>query len=238
MSSDPGRAAAVDDDGDDGSPWPRGLGTGLLIAALATLLIVVWVLGSAADRGGPVIGTDALGPDPGESAEDYLARAGADLPAPSDDGARWALVGFDRPLTGAQAAAAVGDERIGQVLLRPVPAGADPVAAPLLIVQTGAPSAAADTATLIGTARSTAAARLRDDDTVPVAPELREPAAAELDADGPVVVAAVVRAEPAALHVLAGRPEITVVEALPADAVAGRFAVRMPPILAESGDAP
>src|SRR5699024_11699752 len=94
-----GRSAGADD---DESVWPRGLGAGLLIVALAALLAVVYVLGSRVQDEDVFITTDALGPESGESAAQYRGRAAQTLAEDgegADDAERRGLVTHAAPST-------------------------------------------------------------------------------------------------------------------------------------------
>ena len=171
------------------------------------------------------IATDRLGPDSGEQVIDYLARAETSLRTEGVE-PRWGSVSFDRELTAEQAYAAVIGVRISQVLLR-VPL--DRVQTPILTV--GVP----------GSARSVLNSPARAAGRIP------EPSAADdrqaqvaavsqrrLLAGCACVVTLVVRGTSAELSEVAGRAEVRAVEALPPDAVSGKFAVE--PLLPEYVD--
>lgn len=226
-----GPESGRDGEDEDESVWPRGLGTGLLIVALAALLAVVYVLGARVPDKGVFVSTDVLGPESGESAAEYRDRADRSLTERQDpDEPRWALLTLAAPSTAAQAADAAGPVRISQVVFAPQVEGAPPGAVPLLTVALAAPSPATTATELIILAESAAAQRLRLDDTVSGAEAVRGAAAAELDGTCGCVTALVVRGTPAELQAQADRPEVAAIEALPADAVYGRFAVRPGPV--------
>ena len=191
------------------------------VAVVAALVGLLTVLGG--DPGHtPGVMTDTLGPDRDEPAAAYLERARATLdghgdgdPAAADDAPRWALVSPAAPWAPREASEAVAPApRVGQVLAWAPEAAAEfpPVA---LAVPEPAASGPVDTgagdrertavfATALDRARDSAGGR-----------------------GGPrVLVGLVVRADPATLRALAARPGVRAVEALPPDAVAGRFPVR------------
>ncbi|WP_032368096.1 hypothetical protein [Rhodococcoides fascians] len=168
------------------------------------------------------VGTDRLGPDSGEQVTDYVARAEESL---LDDDAepRWGSVSFDRELTAEQAYAAANGVRISMVLFR-VPL--DRVQTPILTV--GVPGS--ERSILNATAR--AAGQIQESFGV-------EDRQAQIDAVSQrrllsgcaCVVTVVVRGTAAELSEVAGRDGVRAVEALPPDAVSGKFAVE--PLLPE-----
>ena len=194
-------------------PW---LGS---LAALLTLLGLAAVLGVANPVRPPRISTDALGPEPGESGTQYQERAEVTLRGGGEE-PRWALVSFDNASTTAAVADSVGRVRISQVLLSSSAAGAQ---SPLVTVSTGA---SADPAALLALAQSSGAAQLEADRAAAVAEEDRAVAVADLRAGCACVVGVLVRGTLVELRGIAERPGVQAVEALPADAVFGRFAVR------------
>lgn len=207
---------------------PRRTGRGLAFgAAAAACGVFVLALGYLIPPAETVVSTDRLGPDQGEPVTEYLDRAHETLIGP-DDGDRWALVSFTgyRPAVGLREQ--VGDIRIGQALYQvPLPG----VATPLTAVQTPGSDtalrrsgidAAWQLADQRGYVTGERTARTLD---VSIA-RLRDGRACS-----PGVV---VRAPLSRLRELAARPGIRAVQALPADAVAGRFAVG--PLLPDSTD--
>lgn len=232
----PGLNAEPADDDQDESVWPRGLGAGLLIVALAALLAVVYVLGSRVPDKDVFITTDALGPESGESAAEYRDRAGQTLAEDGDgagDADRWALVTLAAPSTAEQAAAAADPARISQVMFAPVVDEAPLGAVPTMTMAIPAASPAASAAELIDLAGVAAAEKVRVDDTVAGSRVVREQTAEVLADDCDCVTALLVRAAPSVLRVLDTRPQVTAVEALPDDAVYGRFAVRPAPVTSD-----
>lgn len=90
---------------------------------LAALLLPLTVLLAAACSSppaeAPVLGTELLGPEPGERVDAYLARARASLPSA---GEAWALVQLRSPVDAAGAAALAEGVRVSRVVFRvPLP---------------------------------------------------------------------------------------------------------------------
>lgn len=166
------------------------------------------------------ISTDRLGPDSGEQVSAYLERAHATLGAEGDADPgtpHWALVSLDAPVTPSQLLDVVGDVRVSQVLFR-VPL--DRVQTPMVAI----PVAANPTA--VQRAPSVAAARLQASVVGHDRPSLLAAySAAQLSAGCACVVGATVRGSLEQLRALDAAPSVRAVEALPADAVAGSFAV-------------
>ena len=172
--------------------------------------------------------TDRLGPDSGERVSDYVMRARSTLPEPGSGavGPRWALVSFAAERTPADALAAAGGVRISQVLYR----------VPIPRVQTDlVPVAVPDDPRAVLDSAQFAAARVAPDGRPdPRRQQIARVSAARLGAGCACVVGLVVRGDVDRLRVLAARPVVRAVEALPADAVYGRFAVV--PLLPEQAD--
>ncbi|OZF28795.1 hypothetical protein [Rhodococcus sp. 14-2483-1-2] len=171
------------------------------------------------------VSTDRLGPDSGEQVTDYLARAEASLRSDNTE-PRWGSVSFDRELTAEQAYAVADGIRISQVVLR-VPL--DRVQTPILTV--GVPGS--ERSVLNSTARAASQA------TESFGAGDRQAQIAAVSQrrllDGcACVVTVVVRGTPAELTELAGRADVRAVQALPPDAVSGKFAVE--PLLPEYVD--
>lgn len=193
------------------------------VGALAVCLILAFALGAANPLSAPHIKTDALGPDAGETTPAYLQRATTSLQADgagAGDEQRWALVSFVTPATAAAAADAAGDVRISEALFYSPAAGAQ---SPVVTVAT---PAAADPAALLARAKTDAASQLDSDRSAAVGEDARAIAVADLRGECACVVGLVVRATPEQLRAIAQQPDVQAVEALPADAVFGRFAVR------------
>lgn len=196
---------------------------GVVVAAL--VIGALAVIGHLNPVRQPTVSTDRLGPDSGEQVTDYLARAEASLRS-DDAGPRWGSVSFDRELTAEQAYAVADGVRISQVLLR-VPL--DRVQTPILTV--GVPGS--ERSVLNSTAR---AAGLAAESSGAGDRQARIAAVSQRRLlDGCACVATVVvRGTPAELIELAGRPDVRAVQALPPDAVSGKFAVE--PLLPEYVD--
>ncbi|GAA4480432.1 hypothetical protein GCM10023094_26950 [Rhodococcus olei] len=192
----------------------------------AGLVAVVLVLGAANPPRQAPIATDRLGPDSGELVADYLARASASVD-PTGTDPRWALVTFTTEVTATQAASLVGaagtdDAAISQLWFR----------VPIDRVQTPIVAVGVAGAESIARAPGYAAAQLYGTtgewdrqgriDAV---------SAARLGENCACALAATIRASQRDLAAVAAVPGVRAVEALPADAVFGRFAVR--PLLPE-----
>ncbi|MEU1550597.1 hypothetical protein [Nocardia sp. NPDC005745] len=192
-------------------PPRRGI---FLAAAVVALMALIYALGALHPPYRTAPATDRLGPDRGEQVTDYLDRSRDSL-EPGGDEPRWALVSFTEPLAPEQIPAHSGGLRISQVLYRvPVPR----VQTPLVTVPVPEGAAAA-----VDSARDAAwlLPRPADDRSARVV----EYSAARLRDGCGCVVGLVVRGSSAQLRDLAGRDGIRAVQALPADAVAGSFAV-------------
>ncbi|WP_051132988.1 hypothetical protein [Nocardia paucivorans] len=195
----------------------RRIGIGITAGALPVLIVLLGVLNPPRPEG---VFTDHLGPDQGEAVADYLARARDSLRG-ADDAEHWALVSFTehRPATALPALAR--GLRIGQVIYH-VPI--ERVATPLVIVPVPANERAllrsgVDAATELLDRRQRSAGP--DERTTRVL----DVSITRLLEGRACVVGLVVRAPLNRLRELAEQPGIRAVQALPADAVAGRFAV-------------
>ncbi|WP_063020214.1 hypothetical protein [Nocardia niwae] len=200
-------------------PW-RGI---VLGATALALIVLVFALGAVQQPYRAAVATDRLGPDQGEQVADYLARARDSLNADGDE-PRWALVSFTESSVPGGIPAHNGGLRVSQVLYR-VPI--DRVQTPLVAVPVpegvaAAVDSARDAAWLLPHPADDRAARV-----------IAFSAARLRDGCG-CVVGLVVRGSPARLRDLAGQNGIRAVQALPADAVAGSFAVA--PLLPEHRD--
>ncbi|GGL04194.1 hypothetical protein [Nocardia jinanensis] len=202
----------------------RGLAFGAAAAACGVFVLALGYLIPPAET---VVSTDRLGPDQGEPVSEYLGRARETLTG-ADDGERWALVSFTEYRSAAVLRDQVGDIRIGQALYQvPLPR----VATPLIAVQTP------DTDTALRRSGTDAAWQLADrrryvtDDR---SARILEVGIARLRDGSACSPGIVVRAPLSRLRELSEHPGIRAVQALPADAVAGRFAVG--PLLPDSPD--
>lgn len=212
------------------------------------LVVVLTALRTELPRS-PGVMSDSLGPAPGEEVGEYLARAAATLEgdddaddatadAGRDDGpvARWALVTAEQPWSVDEAVAVVsGLPRVSSAYLQTplpdvaMPTGVQTLAEPVVGESTREPvlgraleraAASAETRAVVGDGRpadveALTARRIRDGE--------------------PAIIGLVVRAGTGALRAVADEPGVRAVEALPADAVWGRFAVR--PLLPQQRDA-
>ncbi|PFX10886.1 hypothetical protein [Nocardia farcinica] len=228
----------------------RGVGVVVSAALLVGFFAVLGVLVPPRESG---VGTDRLGPEHGEAVADYRARARQSLDG-ADTAERWALVSFTAPLPPGQLTGLGADLRIAQVLYQvPMPR----VRTPLTVVPVPAGAAA-----VLASAEA-AASQLRDaldpnaldPDTIDpdtIDPDTIDPdtidrntaderyrrvlgVAAQRLTDGcACAVGVVVRGPLDRLRTLAENPAVRAVEALPADAIAGRFGVV--PLLPEHVD--
>lgn len=213
----------------------RGFGVVVSAALLVGFFAVLGVLVPPRESG---VGTDRLGPEHGEAVADYRARARQSLDG-ADTAERWALVSFTAPLPPGQLTGLGAGLRIAQVLYQvPMPR----VRTPLTVVPVPAGAAA-----VLASAEA-AASQLRD----ALDPDTLDPdsidrntaderyrrvlgVAAQRLTDGcACAVGVVVRGPLDRLRTLAENPAVRAVEALPADAIAGRFGVV--PLLPEHVD--
>ncbi|MEU4313497.1 hypothetical protein [Nocardia sp. NPDC024068] len=217
--------APASDPARGGRRWSRGLGYGAAVVLCAALAVVLGVANPPRDEG---VSTDRLGPEPGDTVAGYLDRARDSLAGP-DDGDRWALVSFGDYRTAGELPAATTGVRVGQALYQvPVPR----VATPLVAVQVPGGDTALRRSGTDAAWQLTDRLRYTVPDTRPA--QILEVAANRLRAGCACAPGVVVRAPLGRLRELADRPGIRAVQALPADAVAGRFAVA--PLLPDTGD--
>lgn len=193
----------------------RGLGYGAAAAACGVFVLALGYLIPPAEE---IVSTDRLGPDQGESIAAYLDRARESLIG-TDGADRWALVSFTEYRPATELRDQVGELRIGQALYR---VSLPRVGTPLVAVQTPAGDVAlrrsgADAAWQLADQRR----YVGDDRTT----RTLDVVVARLRADCACSPGVVVRAPLPRLRDLAEQPGIRAVQALPADAVAGRFAV-------------
>ncbi|ATL66953.1 hypothetical protein [Nocardia terpenica] len=191
-------------------------------AAAVVLAIVIVALGWAYPPRAAVISTDRLGPDSGEPVADYLARARESLRG-SDTGEHWALVSFGAGAVPGAIPEYAGGLRISQVLYH-VPI--DRVFTPVVAIPVPAGDAVA-----VASARWAASALAQPDSADERSGRVAAVAAARLHAGCACVAALVVRGRLGELRDLAAHTGIRAVQALPADAPDGAFAVT--PLLPE-----
>ncbi|KQU02665.1 hypothetical protein ASG56_17280 [Rhodococcus sp. Leaf7] len=182
------------------------------VAAVVVLAVLVLVLGVVNPVRMSSVRTDALGPDNDETAEQYLDRVGA--PVPGDD-PQWALVSFSRELTADEVPSVVDGTRVSVVYVHVV---VDRVQTPLVEVPVP------DTRqVVIRSVRE--AARLVPPGRSERGRAVQTLVRNRLLADCACVAGVLVRSTGNRLVALAGSADIRAVEALPTDAVFGRFAV-------------
>ncbi|MGV9616863.1 hypothetical protein [Nocardia xishanensis] len=199
---------------------------GALAVAVIAFMAVLGALNPPRDIG---IGTDRLGPDRAEPVAAYLARARDSLSG-ADTEQHWALVSFTEPITPPAIPGHSGGLRIGQVLHHvSIPA----VQTPIVAVQVPAGDA-------VAVASADAAAWQLLDQLASTGPigeryqRVMTVSISRLRAGCACTVGLIVRGTLADLRNLASADGIRAVEALPADAVAGHFAVT--PLLPEHTD--
>ncbi len=205
--------------------WGAAEAVALVVAALVFFAIV----GALNPLRQLAVDTDRLGPDNGEYVAEYVDRAAMSVKKSLEDNdLHWGLVSFDSAVSSAQSWGLVDGIRISQVLLR----------VPLDRVQTAVITVGVSGSELsVAESESVAASRLQVSmGRASMGPasmgqgdrqsQIDAASASALSAGCDCVVGLIVRAPAAALATIAGRPGVRAVEALPADAVAGRFAVR------------
>ncbi|TXG91387.1 hypothetical protein DW322_15675 [Rhodococcus rhodnii] len=190
----------------------------VVIGVVALLALVVGVGIATPSTRTHVAMSDSLGPDGRAQVDDYLSTARDGLDAA--DGTRWALVSFteqiDVPTLAAVTEAA--DVRVAQVLFR---AQLDRVQMPVVTLSVAAGEDALLRAPALAQGRAQGMVASSDRASAALAYT-----SAELGENCRCVLTAVVRGEADALRALAAEPVVRAVEVAPADAVAGRFAVR------------
>ncbi|AJW38753.1 hypothetical protein NY08_723 [Rhodococcus sp. B7740] len=196
---------------------------GVVVAAL--VIGALAVIGHLNPVRQSIVSTDRLGPDSGEQVAEYLARAEESLRSDTTE-PRWGSVSFDRELTAEQVRTVADGVRISQVLVR-VPL--DRVQTPILAV--GVPGSERSVLNSTARAASLAAASFGVGDRQA---QIAAVSQRRLLDGCACVVTVVVRGTPAELTELAGRPDVRAVQALPPDAVSGKFAVE--PLLPEYVD--
>lgn len=211
----------------------------LVLAAV----VLTWAITTALTptRRTPPIQSDALGPESGQTVQDYLDRAAVTVDAAqSADGDNhaasgdnhaasgenhWALVSFTAALTPQDAdgiLAGAGIPRVSEVLIN-VPL--DAVAMPVLSQAVPLPpqGEASYTAAL---RRAAEQAVTNNGDAGGRAGEARAYTAGAIAAGKGSIIGLVVRSSIAALQAAQASGQVRAIEVLPADAVWGRFAVR------------
>lgn len=226
----------------------KAAGVGLVI--VLALVVILTALRTELPRSAGVM-TDAVGPEAGESIAGYRDRAAATLTVGgrSDDdnranddravdGHHWALVSADTEWSATGAAGVVQDLPRASALLVRVPV--DGVAMPVTESVVAEPVAGEDSrvATFARGLERTAVGSASAAATVPAGDRGGRKAAltaTRLRAGAPAIIGLVVRGTINQLRAVADAPGVRAVEALPADAVWGQFAVR--PLLPQQTDA-
>lgn len=232
----------------------KAAGVGLVI--VLALVVILTALRTELPRSAGVM-TDAVGPEAGESIAGYRDRAAATLTVggmdgdrsdddevddddsqPAHDDLHWALVSADTEWSAAGAAGVVQDLPRASALLVRVPV--DGVAMPVTESVVAEPVAGEDSrvATFARGLERTAVGSASAAATVPAGDRGGRKAAltaTRLRAGAPAIIGLVVRGTINQLRAVADAPGVRAVEALPADAVWGQFAVR--PLLPQLTDA-
>lgn len=193
--------------------------------AAVVFAVLVLVLGWAFPPKPAVISTDRLGPENGEPVADYLTFARETLQG-SDSGKHWALMSFGSGITAARIPEFTAGLRVSRVLYH-VPL--DRVATPVITVvvpSNPAVAAASQTAAADMVAATQAFSERSNRTNAVVAARLRGNCAC--------LVGLVLHGTLPELRSLAALPGVRAVEALPADASAGVFAVA--PLLPEHAE--
>lgn len=187
--------------------------------AAAIVAVVILVLGWAKPPVAPVVATDRLGPEGGEAVTTYLDRARESLRG-SDSEPHWALVSFTTAISADRIPEYTGGLRVSEVLYH---VELPRVATPLVTVPVPAGDAAAVRSVKLAAGELEHQAAVMGAETR--AGKVAAVAAARLRADCACVVGLVVRGTLDQLRILAAHADIRAVEALPADARGGIFAV-------------
>lgn len=208
-------------------PARRALGVlGVGAVIVVALVVILAALRTELPRS-PGVMSDALGPDPGEPVAAYLDRAADSLDEDADGARRWALVNAERALSVSEAAEAVADlPRVSGLYVQvPLRGVAMPVTGATLVEPVAAESTREPVFDRVLARRVAEATRDTTGGGGRVA-ESEALTAARVRAGEPSIIALVVRGATADLRAVARTPAVRAVEALPADAVWGRFAVR------------
>lgn len=196
--------------------WTGALEACAFVLALVALFAVVGVMNPLPRPG---VSTDRLGPDNGETVGEYIARSAASVTdSAADDDLHWALVSFDTEVSPAYAYEAAGGVRVGQVLVR-VPL--DRVQTQVIAV--GVPG----TEKSVLESEDVAASKLQGSmGQWDRGAQIDAVSASRLSAGCDCVVGLVVHAPASSAQSIQVKAGVRAVESLPADATAGKFAVR------------
>ncbi|MGW0329479.1 hypothetical protein [Nocardia sp. NPDC003183] len=213
--------AAEDDSADRRMSLRNSVIFGIAAVGAAILLVIAFREPPPASA----VATDRLGPAPGEQVEHYLVDAKASLDG-ADTDQHWALVSFTEYIAPQQLPATADGLRISGVIQH-VPV--DRVQTPVITVATPGGD---EPAVKSGEAAAglVAAQQFRDERSAAIAHVTES----RLRAGCACTAGLVVRGTLPQLRDLATQPGVRAVQALPADAVAGRFAVS--PLLPGSSD--
>ncbi|GGG05610.1 hypothetical protein GCM10007304_19690 [Rhodococcoides trifolii] len=196
---------------------------GAAALAVVILAVAVVVLGVTNPVRTARVGTDRLGPDTGQSVDDYVSYAQSTLTG--DDGAEhWALVSLRSDSTTDGVAAVMGDTRVSQVFVH---VAIDRVQTPVVVVSVSAHPVSLANAVRIAAEKVPSAAGSRGEAVAAVT-------RSRMLADCACVAALLVRDSVPDLRELSAAPAVRAVEALPADAVYGSFSVT--PLLPQTVD--
>lgn len=195
----------------------RGIVEACALAAAA--LVFVWLVGITNPPPPRGVNTDRLGPDNGEQVGEYIARAEASLhESGAEMNPKWALVSFDSGVGVRDSLDPVGEARVAQVLLR---VSIDRVQTPVVSVGVpGTPESIVESPDIAATRLHGTTGQWDRQSRIDAA------SATSLASGCDCVVGFVVRAPGDVLQAIAAHPLVRAVEALPADAIGGRFAVR------------
>ncbi|MFC9476094.1 hypothetical protein ACFTS5_28235 [Nocardia sp. NPDC056952] len=218
----PAESTAADD---DSATRRISLRNSVIFGIAAVGAVILLVIAFREPPPASAVATDRLGPAPGEQVEHYLVDAKASLDG-ADTDQHWALVSFTEYIAPQQLPAAADGLRISGVIQH-VPV--DRVQTPVITVATPGGD---EPAVKSGEAAAglVAAQQFRDERSAAVAHVTES----RLRAGCACTAGLVVRGTLTQLRDLATQPGVRAVQALPADAVAGRFAVS--PLLPGSSD--
>lgn len=210
---------------------------GLGLVIVLALVAILTALRTELPRS-PGVMTDALGPEAGERIDDYLARAADSLDqnkkndddeviTSDPDAPRWALVSAESAWSVAEAAGVVRDLPRVSGLYVQVPVGG--VAMPVLGLTTAEPVAGEFVRVPVferGLEQVTRRLAAADSAGGERAAAVAALTASRIRSGEPAIIGVLARGTTGQLREVAGTPTVRAVEALPADAVWERFAVR------------
>jgi len=197
----------------------------IVIVVIAVVIGALWLIGHANPQRRAPVSDDVAGPASGEPVDHYLARARASLE--SANGQRWALISLRQPVSTDHAWALIAD---------PTSAGRDTLLSEAALhvqipdVQTPSTLMPASSAAALNAAPAAAAWKIAADAGTPSDPPTRADQVADvvsrrLRQGGDLVIGLVVRADASILRRYTAEADVRAVEALPAGARGGLFAV-------------